>query len=94
MVVEVQLSALMPVEVVPSSVAVPPAPHLVLSAWILVSEPTSSAPKVKALPTCRQSEQPGSQGNQAFAGCYMQLLQVCTRLGGGDARVHELVAEL
>ena len=54
-VVDVQPRTLLrPVEVVPGVVAAPAAPHLVLSAWILVSEPTSSAPKVKALPTCRQ----------------------------------------
>lgn len=38
--------SLNPVEVVP--------PHVVESAWILVREPTSFRPKVKALPTWEQ----------------------------------------
>ena len=50
-------TSLMPVDVVPGVVAAPAAPHLVLSAWIFVSEPTSSVPKVKALPTCRQLQE-------------------------------------
>lgn len=39
-VVDVQLSVFMPVEVVPGTVGLPPGPHVVLSAWNLVSEPT------------------------------------------------------
>ncbi len=52
--VDVQLSACSPVEVVPGGVAPPPGPQVAASAWIRVSEPTRCSSNVKALPTCSE----------------------------------------